>query len=411
LLGVISLLSCSEIHEPLDWKDAARAGLGEVPDTVVSDTLVVESDDFSTYVSTGSSSYFLAGKLTRSEARMEAHAYLKWDLTDLPDGSITSASVQLVLRGVDEGDSSVTGPYELWMYELAEEWTEGTLDTLPERGTFVAGSGTITTGGASDTSDVLLTDLFDDPDLADLVDRWRDDDSTNYGVVLIPTDDSEEGFLRFISSEGTPQGYVTSDLSTPALVVTVNTAGVDTITTHEAVDDAYIVDVPAGDPAPADSLLLVSSGYVRRSILRLDLASLRASDPERFPVGIAVHSAALRLELVRDHEWSLGAGEQLTLRVYQTDEPWAEGVPPEVTSASLVSAATVAGEDSTAVFSIRGPIQEMFEGSSLSLVLQCETEVGRFRSLLFKGCSAVEGKPQVEMMFSRPGDGRLGPWP
>ncbi|MBD3235470.1 MAG: DNRLRE domain-containing protein [Candidatus Eisenbacteria bacterium] len=408
LLALLCLLpSCSEIEEPLDWRDSARGGLAETPITFAESSAVAAHHSYPAYVITGGSSYMLAGVLDRGALRLESSAYLRWDLDDLPEqGTIERAYVQMVLRSAEQADSSVTGPYRLWMYDLAGSWAEDSLETAPAPADFIASSGEINTGGLTDTSDVLLNTLFEDPDLIDLVSDWRSGDKENQGVVLRPDDTSERGFLQLISREGSPRGVVT-DVLTPALVLEIDLGTKDTLITKEAVADAYVMDV-AGEVLIDESELLVSSGYVRRGLLELTLADLLAAQPDSLPRGSVVHRATLALPIVTDSDWHLPSDETLTLYVYETFDAWSPGVDPESISANYISDAFISASDTTVVLDVRGPVQRIFEGQDLTLFLRCAGEVGTFRSLLLTVGGAGARTPVLDVSISRPSPGRLG---
>lgn len=409
VLAILLVPSCSEIEEPLEWRDSARGGLGQAPVTISADSLVDAHLSYPAYVSTGSSSYFLAGVLDRGDTRLESSAYLRWDLEDLPDGTILRAYVQLILRNVEQADSSAVGPFRLWMYDLAEAWDEDSLETPPARGGFIAGNGEITTGGVSDTSDVLLPTLFDDSGLIGLVGDWRRGHKENYGVVLRPDDQSEQGFLRLISSEGAPQGTV-SDIATPALVIEIDLGTKDTLITKEAIADAYVIDV-AGEIVLGESELLISSGYVRRGLLGLDLQNLIRQEPDSFPLGSVVHRATLTIRVVPESDWQLPADETLTMWVYETEDAWSENQAPDSIAASYVSQTIVTASDSVAVLDVRGPVQGIFEGRDPGLFLRCASEVGIFRSVLFSVGEPSGRPPVLDVSIARPSPGRLGNGP
>lgn len=424
LMVAVWVCSCSETQQPLEWDQSSRGGLGEAPDTVLTDTVVVANAGYSVAVVTGFSSYFMVGRIVRSGPagdQITAQAYLRWDVSELPEGQVQSAKLDLVLRNVEEADSPEPGLFQLRMYEVADTtWEEEDLGPLPPiayNTDRVWYSSPIDVSGVSDTSDVALNDVFD---MTDLVEEWHSDHSSNHGVVIVPLATESKGFLRFISREGVPEGYPT-ELGTPALAVEIRTADGDSTTTLEPESDGYVMFGQTAVLARAggfvagetDTAMLLSSGYVQRLVMRLDLAVLAASDPQRFPPGIAVHQATLHLTPILNEDWSLDPEQDVTIRVYETDTEWSEDAMPEQIEASgeVVSTVIVTGSDTTVVLDIREAVQMALgaEDAQLNLMIRCGSEADLFRSLLSKTRRAVVGRPRMRMVFTRPGPGRFTP--
>jgi len=409
---VFGMASCSEELNPLDWDDANRGGLGDSPDTLVADTLCVAETVYPEVRATGTSSYFSIGSVTREEEAITAQTYLRWDLTDLPEGDITEAAIDVHLRDIEAADSTSLDPYRFEMRAVTASWEEGDLglgeepapaDTLLMRGR------ALTLAGYSGDTDSLLTSVFGGDTLLAHVQAWQADSSSNLGVVLLPGS-SPDSLLRFISSEGTPEGY-TTEISTPALVLEMTTTSGDTSITLEPIADGWIISAQGEDGVitVADSLLLMSSGFVQRILLRLDVDDLLASDPARFPEGIMVHAATLSLRLDPDQVWSLAPENERTIQAMTTTSEWSEGEIPEEIEADTdwISYATIAGDDTAAVLDIRHVVQQLVEGEDLSLLIRSTSEVDVFRTIVFRGRQALVGRPQIRMVFSRPSPGRL----
>ena len=413
---VLGLLSCSETEEPLTWPASTRPGLGEVPDTFIADTLVVADTTYNPTVLTGGGIYLLVGRELRLdpfEGEFDSRSYLRWDVSELPEGEITSARIDLILR--DASSSVGAAPESLFLEasEVTEAWDEDSLGVSP----FPAVGAPIDTGivrveGISDTSDVLVTDVFSGAALRDLVASWRSDEDVNLGLVIGPASaETQSGFFRLISSEGSPRGSAVN-LSTPLLLVTIAATEGDTTISLEAEADGFVVSAHlpgSSDPViTPDSLLVLSSGYVQGLLFAFDLPALMASDPERFPVGMHVHQATLHLTTVRGTDWSLSADDSMTIWTYQTSTEWTEA---EVPASIMLDEALSSGEffeDDQIVLDVRGAVEQMVEGSDVSLVLNCSAATSQFRSALCKSRHAVLGRPELRIVFTGPTAGRLG---
>ncbi|MCK4303833.1 MAG: DNRLRE domain-containing protein [Candidatus Eisenbacteria sp.] len=425
LLMAAWVSSCSETQRPLEWEEAVRGGLDASPITVDADTLVVASASYHEPVWTGISSYFLVGHLEQSNLALgaiTAQAYLKWDVSDLPEGEILSAHLEFVLRDYERTPSEGPDLFNLELFAVTDSWCEDSLGIAAPAsyGTQVGRSGSIDVTNMpgfpdfpESTDAVLSANDFILAELPALVDQWRGDESANNGLVIVPArTDPGEGFLRFVSSEGDPRDQ-TTEISTPALVVEIAAADGDTIITLEATEDGYAVfaedeDLGASLCLGDDEDLILSAGYARRIILALDL-----SDPQVFPPGIAVHQAVLQLTVEPDADWILDPDKELTVRVHESDAVWSEGDLPETIEIDVesISSAVLTGDSTTVELDILDPVQKMLEGSDVSLVLRCALEPDFFRTLLVKGRCAADGRPRVRIVYTCPGTGRLGPWP
>ncbi len=417
-LVTLGLPSCSETKEPLDWSAATRPGLGDAPEFFHSDTLVVADAGYNPAVLTGAGLYLLAGHVVREDpfaGELTGRAYLKWDLSGLPAGEVTAARLDLILRDVSNPDPTEPDSFVFQMHEVLEGWAEDSLGTepFPAVGEPVAGGrGSLAVAGVNDSSDVALFGAFRGEGLRALVTAWRDNTRENNGLVIQPApDETQQGFLRFISSEGEPRGTVVK-VNTPVLQVTIATATGDTTISREPAADGYVVAAHLpGSSAPIvapDSLLLLGMGHVQGLLFDFDLPALLASDPVRFPAGLAVHQATLHLTAVRDTDWSLAAGQQMTILPYQTPTAWTEEAPPSAIALEVaLPATTVSGDDGEVVLDVRDAVQAMVGGADASLAVICSSATSQFRSLLCKSREAALGRPELRIVFSRPSGGRL----
>jgi len=417
-LAVLGLMSCSETKEPLDWSAATRPGLGDTPEVFASDTLVLANAGYPPTVLTGAGLHLFAGHVVRADpfaGALTARAYLKWDVSGLPAGEVTGARIDLILRDVSNPDPAEPDSFVFQVYEVLEAWTEDSLGVEPFPaigGALADGHGVLRVSAVSDTSDVALTDVFRGAGLRAMVTTWRDNAEANYGLVIQPApEETQQGFLRFISSEGVPTGTAVN-LSTPVLLVTVATASGDTTLSLEAAADGFVVAAhqPASNEAIVvpDSLLLLSMGRVQGLLFDFDLPALLASDPLQFPAGLAVHQATLHLTPVPDTDWSLAADQEMTILPYQTPTSWTEAdVPTAVTLDVALPSSTISGEDEEVVLDVRDAVQAMIEGADVSLALVCSSATSQFRSLLCKSRRAALGRPELRIVFTRPSGGRL----
>lgn len=424
------LVSCSETDTLLNWNQADRGGLGASPDTLVSSGLVVANAEYLEPLTTGSSPYLLVGHLEReglveNATQVGADAYIKWDTSALPDGEIIGAYLNFILHDLDEAGAAIPEIFNLQLFAVTEAWEEDSLGlyltppALEEVGFEIGGDVDVTS--VNDTTDIPISQLFLSPTYAGLdtlVASWMSDPASNHGVAIrMPVEPEQQGFLRFISREGVPVGEAFTDTTGtwPQLFVEVE-VGEGDVETHslEAAADGYMI---YGGTAEGRALagprldegLLLSSAYVQPLIFKVNLDSLLASDPERFPPGMAVHQATLTLTAVTGHEWSLPEEDELTISVFQTDYEWSEENPPppgELTGPQ-VSVKTVSGQDSEVVFDIRGTVQLQTEGEALSIVLFPQTGSHLFRTILFEDRLSQSGAPKFQMIFTRPSDGRI----
>ena len=163
---------------------------------------------------------------------------LQFDLTDLSSsivsGDISSDSVFHLKLWEAEGNSGLSGEYELAAYPLSQSWDEGTGHDYdrpkitegvswenreyPQMGTAVTWSnadGTNSNGGTFDDSDTNLyraSQSFSynspdiDMDITKMVNGWLDGSLTNNGLILKfsgsqETDNTTHGDLRFFSKQ------------------------------------------------------------------------------------------------------------------------------------------------------------------------------------------------------------------
>ena len=435
LLGLAAILgmglsSCSETDTLLNWDQADRGGLGVPPDTVVSSSLVVANAEYLEPLTTGSSTYLLVGHLERDglvedATHVGADAYIKWDTSTLPDGEVVSAYLNFILHDLDEAGADVPEVFDLQLFRVTEAWEEDSLGlylappALEEVGYVFGGEVDVTS--INDTTDLAIDQLFQSPAdarLDSLVTDWIDDPSSNHGLAIrMPVEPDQQGFLRFLSREGFPVGEAFTDTTGiwPQLFVEVEGGEGDVESDSlAAVAAGYIIyggtsDGKALTGSRHDDGLLLSSAYVQPLIFKVNLDSLLASDPERFPPGLAVHQATLTLTTVTGHEWSLPEEDEFTVSVFQTDYEWSEENPPppgELTGPQ-VSVKTVSGTDTEVVFDIRDMVQLQTEGESLSVVIFPQTGSGLFRTILFEDRLSQTGPPEFQMIFTRPSDGRI----
>ncbi len=397
-------LSCSETHEPLDWRDAVRSGLGE-SHALVADTLVDWTAQGTAVVANGSTGRLLIGRVTREDQTIEARAFVRWDLSELPEGTVSAAHVEVHLAGIDAADPTGADDHVLHMHRVVEAWTEDSLGLIPPPAAYMGSwaEGSLSSDGLGYEDTLLFKgDLFGDQELQTWIADWRTADSTNFGVMLRATSGSAEGILRLYSSEGVDYESGAS-LLTPLLVVTVD----GTAVSIEADADAYYVDC-SPVVAPPDSLLLVSSGYVQRAALHLTLPASLPEATASDPPAIAIVRGLLRLHVVPGAAWSLPSERTLVVRAYESQiDPSAADPLADITFDDLIAESSVAGDDSVLVLGIAEHLQSRLEGSTKSLVLVCRTETGRLSSLLLQGVNGVGGRPEVELQWVTLGE-RLG---
>jgi hypothetical protein len=425
--AILWMSSCSETQNPLEWDEAARGGLGVEPVTVAAETLVVANASYHAPIRTGASSYFMVGEIeqfSQETGAITAMAYLKWDLSELPEGQIGSAELEFILRGYEQTPAPEPDPFVLQIFAVADAWEEDSLGiaAIPSYDLLVGESGVLDIANLPgfplfpDSTDASLTgDDFSLPELTGLVEQWRSDEALNHGLLIRPSRDAQsgEGFLRFISREGTPRD-VSAEISTPALVVAFTDP--DTTITLEAVADGYVVvsgdELRAAAPSHAvaenGADLLLGSGYVQRVLMGFDF-----TDPAVFPPGVAIHKATLHLNMSPGADWIGDAEKSLTVYAYATQSEWTEDeVPDEIAlMGDWYSWAVAAGDETTLDLDIREPVQLMIEGAALSIVLRAGSEADLFRSLTIPGRGASDGRPRVSVVYTAPGSGRLGPWP
>jgi hypothetical protein len=397
-LAAAIVLACSESEQPLQWRDAVRAGLGADSTRLSRAAIVADAHD-SVAVSTGSAAHWLVGKLNRSGTSFSARAFVRWDVTDLPEGTITAAHVNLALASVQFPDPLASGPFELRLYRVTSEWSQDSLSLEPSPSVDLSvpvAEAQIDTAGLAAGSGILIkADLFADPDFAALVDDWRADSTSNHGVMLRMSSPSPAGILRFFAHEGV---HPTSgaELATPLLDVTVDTTTVSFV----AVDDAYAFGPVSPPVAQPDSVLQVSGGFVQRAALRIDPLPLLGVDALPEPPAEALLRGVLRLHLERGGDWSLAAGQTVTIRAYEALIDWTADDP--VRSAVLgarIAEATVAGEDSTLELGVASYLRDRIEGGKADMILLCYPEVDQVGSVLFKGRGARIGVPELEAVF------------
>lgn len=409
LLGAIGL-SCSETQQPLDWRDAVRGGL-EPLSPVVSVSAVDRGAHDSVAVANGDASRWLVGTIDRQGTTYSARTFLRWDLGKLPEGTIHSASLSLMISAVQLADAAESGPFELRLYRVTSAWSEDSLVYQPlpsvEVGTPLADA-LIDTSGLAGSGGVLLRARLceDDPDLIALLTDWRADSTGNHGIMLRASSASPSGLLRCFSRSGVHP--TTGDsLVTPLLEVTVH--GADTTTVSlEVAADAYTLGPLAPPAALPDSLLWLSAGVVQRVALHIDPAPFlsaptQAGSPQRVPL-----RGVLRLHLVPGEDWSLAPGSTLTIWTYDAEIDWTAEDP--IRGATLIESlgeVVVAGEDSTLEIPIADHLRRRMEGTERSLLLLCAPEVGQGASVLFKAQAARLGPPEVEAALGAI-DGRWG---
>jgi len=405
LLGGAS--SCSESETPLDWREAVRAGLGSL-ESLATDTLVVQAQMSRIDVGTGAGGFLLVGPVARGAGELVAQVYMKWDLSTLPEGTVTAAHIDMHLAGVDEADPA-GGSYALRIHEILEPWSEDSLNLVPlpeaQTGVTLASAEFDTSGLESSNGVLTLPELFVSEDLLTLARRWSTDPQSNHGVLLRPRSTTAPGFVRFYSSEGLPPN-ATSALATPLLVVEVQ--GADTTTVSlEAVDDAFVMAAEGEVFDLAADELVVASGYVHHALLQLDLPPALAPETAA-RAGIAIVQGRLELPLLASSDWSLAAEEQIELRLYETETDWTQEDPwPGTTLIQLIDRVTVSGEDSVAAFGIGAHLRTLVEGSQRSLVIQSENAIDELQSLALVVGETEGRRARVEIAYERVQD-RLG---
>ncbi|MCK4414335.1 MAG: DNRLRE domain-containing protein [Candidatus Eisenbacteria sp.] len=400
LMVLCLVLSCTESHEPLDWREAVRGGLGQL-DTLVSDSLVVGASHGEVPVITGFSPYLLTGRITRDGEEIRSELYLRWDVSELPEGNVERVHLEFYLDRVDAAGAG-SGDFQLRMYPVTSTWSEDslTLETQPvvNTATALATAEFDTAGLGAGEGPLHLRPLFESESgaaLNELIEDWRDDAESNFGVMIRAGASSSEGILRFFSAEGYPASFTEPHL-TPRLAIEM----ADTTVYFQAIDDVFLGRTLSGELTIADSLLLVSTGYVRRSALRFDLSALRGSTPAGEPIlDRAVVRGVLHLALEPEQSWSLAADDNLTLFAYEADVDWESGDP--LGSAVLidfVGEAGVAGDDAGVEIRIVEYLQRALEGSGTSLVILSTNETTTLGSILLRGPEASAGKPIVTIV-------------
>jgi hypothetical protein len=395
ILGAFGF-SCSETQQPLELRDAVRGGL-EQPSHVASVAAVDTSAFDSVAVSTGDASRWLVGTIERQGTTYSARTFLSWDLETVPEGTIQSASLSLMIASVELADAAESGPFEIRLYRVTGTWSEDSLVYQPLPSVDVSApiaDALIDTSGLAASSGLLLrARLFeDDPDLIALISDWLADSTSNHGIMLRASSASPSGLLRCFSRTGIHPS--TEDaLLTPLLEVTVDT----TTVTLEAAADAYTMGPLSTPAAVPDSLLWLSSGCVRRTALHIDPLPFFAVPALSGSTQLVPLRGVLRLHLVPGNDWSLAGGGTLTIWAYDAEVDWTAADP--IRGATLIEnlgEVTVAGEDSTVDIPIAKHLRHRMEGVERSVVLISAPEVGQARSVLFKGPTARVGPPEVE---------------
>ncbi|MFH1142974.1 MAG: DNRLRE domain-containing protein [Candidatus Eisenbacteria bacterium] len=397
--------ACTETHEPLDWRTAVRGGL-ESPDTLISDTLIVESAQGPANVSTGISPYLLTGRIVRSGQEITADLFLRWDVTDLT-AAVERVNLVMHLAAVDLPDTMATRIFPVEMYAVESAWSEDSLfiDDLPTVGTLAIAASQVDVSALAGDSVVTLGSVFSSPagsDFAQLVEAWRSGTRENFGVMVRAAIEAPEGVLRFFSAEGLPSGF--STLESPLLFVeTVD----DSLLNIEADDDAFVIRPLTGPAAELpDSLTLVSAGYIHRTALRFDVTPLLGADGDP-RLDIAIVQGLLRLHVAAAEPWSLDADQSFLVSVYPAAVDWSQLDP--VRTAVLgdrLAQVTVSGDDEFVEIGIAPFLQGLIEGGSSSLVLLAGTELLEAKYVLFKDLQAEAGRPEVTLTYARLG-GRL----
>jgi len=406
--------ACSETHQPLDWREAVRGGT-EGLDTLATAALVVETGSAGARATTGLSTYLLAGRLDRLGSPIEVRAFLQWDVSGLPEGTVEDAHLEMHLRDVQPSGLPQATEYPLELRRVTSAWSEDSLalGTPPEVEGAALATAEVDTANVGVTDGVALKRLFDEPDderFVDLVRAWESGSTPNHGVAVVPAPGAPPGIPRFWSAEGLPSS-VTAPFNSPLLVVSLTDGSADTTVSIEPTEDAFVAGLAdGGGLALPDSLLLVSAGYVQRTALRFDPAPLLAQAQVDSLSGLLVVKGVLHLALVAGMDGSLPEGETLPLLAYAADSlDW--GALDSIPAASLVervALVTLTGGEASVEIPIASFLQRMVEGGPRNLVLLANTEILEAGSALFKGSAAQAGAPRVEVIFART-SGRLDP--
>jgi hypothetical protein len=401
ILGAIGF-SCSETQQPLELRDAVRGGL-EQPSPITSVAAVDMAAYDSVAVTNGAATRWLVGNIDRQGTTYSARTFLRWNLGTVPEGTIHSASLSLMISSVELADAAESGPFEIRLYRVTGAWSEDSLVYQPlpsvDVGTPIADALIDTTGLAASGGILLRARLFeDDPDLIELLSDWLADSTRNHGLMLRASSASPSGILRCFSRTG--HHPATEDtLATPLLEVTVY--GEDTTTVSlEVAADAYTMG-PLAPPAPLpDSLLWLSSGVVQRTALHIDPTPFYAEPTLSGSSQLVPLRGVLRLHLAPGYDWSLAGGSTLTIWAYDAEIDWTAADPiPGATLIESLGEVTVAGEDSTVDIPIADHLRRRMEGIERSVLLICAPEVGQAGSVLFKGRAARVGPPEVRAAF------------
>ncbi len=424
--------SCSNSEEPLLWEDTSRGGLQPKLESIDLPGIFDADASYLQPVVTGYSSYFMVGQVERPEptGNLFARSYLRWNVSDLPAGTITTAHISIIFRGISRPDTSTSSEFTLEMREITFRdsiWDEDNLGItyFPEAGQLLDIE-TFDVTAASDTSDIVFPESFMDTDFAELVEKWRDA-SQNLGVMIEAAPGSGPfGLLRFISHEGVPLLATSTDTSAKValtVVVDPDDGGEEITTSFETVAEGYIItavndtfgETGGSLPEYDEDNLLLSSGYVRRLALNPDLRGLIDDDTDdTYPQGLTVHKATLKLFPVEDEAlWCLDDDEDLALGIYYADSLWfgEDGSLPDWDPVNI-ALTTITNETDPVELDIATAVQSIFEGENKTILIRCVTETGYFKSVLFHGSDGPEEKrPRLEMVISRPGEGRMDPWP
>lgn len=139
----------------------------------------------------GNEPYLVAG----SNAAGLSRAFLRFDLSELPEGAvITNATLALLYNNTDPTASAYIGAYQ-----VLNSWNEATItwNSQPTASTVMA---------AFYNFPASLPSSFIYWEITDMVQGWCDGSITNYGVMLGATNESgQEAWKFFYSSENLPQ--------------------------------------------------------------------------------------------------------------------------------------------------------------------------------------------------------------
>ena len=413
LLTAVSL-SCSDDIQPLDH-GGLSGQLNTPTETLLSAAVVVADSSFTYPVVNGDGGTLMIGQILRPDAcpaGFAARTYFRWDFVELDDWDVQEvldASFNLHIAELEQWDEAAPAQYALTIHEVLSAWDEDSLG-------MVAAPSFARHPVAADTLDLFAypnVGLFEEEALIALVSGWLGDSLANHGVVLCG-DPSESGLVRLISSEGnaaTTSSGSTTKIYPRALTLEVRANATDGSVTDSvfsinalAEADGFIV-MAHGDCVADVTGLTVSSGWVQRLVLSIDLAPFFGGAEASFPIPIAIHEAFLRLRIIPNAPWSLGSDDEITLYVGELDANWPAEPLPSQAGMLLTASQTIGGGDQTIRLDITAPLQRIVESDGRgTLIVRASSEASEFHWVHFEGVGTGQPgacPPHLQVSFSQ----------